>query len=293
MTEISIYKGKDFVSIKKKQSLSVHIKRKHSQKVIAFDLDETLGSFGELYILWQGITEYYKLKGQIQDMDVIFREVLDLYPEFLRHGILNILGYLYSKKKSGQCSKVFLYTNNQCYGTENSKWLSYIIGYIHQKLCSPSMVLFDKIICAFKINNQIIEPLRTSHNKTYSDFIRCSLLPKSAEICFIDNSYYDKMVNNRVYYIQPRYYYHMLSKSEILNRLPKLSFAFDVDVDFVREWFSKYYIGSQKRNLLSVDIRVSQKIMYHVKEFFLLSTKGKQTKKLTVRLGKFTRKSRT
>ena len=286
MSDIQVYKGKAFVIPYKKIKIQ-------SKKVITFDLDETLGSFGELYILWEAITDYYKKIEQLHDMDIMFHNLLDLYPEFLRHGILNILRYLYNKKLSGECSKVFLYTNNQCYGLENSKWLSFLIGYIHSKICSQNTVLFDKIICAFKINNQVMEPMRTTHNKTYSDFIRCSLLPKSAEVCFIDNTYYQKMLNDRVYYIQPRSYHHPLSKEVILDRLVKLWVGPSLDYSFIRDRFSKYSIGSQKSSKLSVDIMVSQKIMYHLKEFFLLSTKGKKTKKILVRLGRFTRKSRT
>lgn len=290
MSGINIYKGKSFLSYKHSYAEK---KIKKNQKVITFDLDETLGSFGELYILWQSITIYLQNSKIIMDMDVLFRKIIELYPEFLRHGILNILGYLYNKKISGECSKVFLYTNNQCYGEDNSKWLSFIIGYIHNKICSQEMILFDKIICAFKINNQVVEPLRTTHNKTYSDFIRCSLLPKSAEICFIDNTYYNKMLNDRVYYIQPRSYYHNLSKNEILGRLHKCLDLQHLDFKFIDDLFSKKYIGSQKMINLSLDIMVSQKIMYHLKEFFLLSSKGKKTKKIVIRIGRFTRKLRT
>jgi hypothetical protein len=275
MSNIQIYKGKDFVMSYKK------IKAQY-KKIVTFDLDETLGSFGELYILWKAITDYYKELEQIHDMDTMFYKLSDLYPEFLRHGILNILGYLYNKKISGQCSKVFLYTNNNCYGSENSKWLSFLIGYIHSKICSQNTVLFDKIICAFKINNQVMEPMRTTHNKTYSDFIRCSLLPKSAEVCFIDNTYYQKMLNDRVYYIQPRSYHHALSKEVILDRLVRFWTGPVLDYSFIRDRFSKYLLGSRKSSQISSDIMVSQKIMYHLKEFFLLSTKGKKTKKMLV-----------
>jgi hypothetical protein len=138
-----------------------------------------------------------------------------------------------------------------------------------------------------------MEPMRTTHNKTYSDFIRCSLLPKSAEICFIDNTYYQKMLNDRVYYIQPRSYYHMLSKEVILDRLVKKWKTPELDFSFIRDRLSKYSISSRIYSKQSVDIMVSQKIMYHLKEFFLLSTKGKKTKKMLIRLGRFTRKSRT
>jgi hypothetical protein len=289
MSDIHIYKGKAFI-------MSYNNKKKYiesSKKVITFDLDETLGSFGELYILLQAMTDYYKMIEQIHDMNSIFHKLLDMYPEFLRHGILNILRYLYNKKLSGECSKVFLYTNNQCYGTENSKWLSFLIRYIHSKICSQNIVLFDKIICAFKINNQVMEPMRTTHNKTYSDFIRCSLLPRSAEVCFIDNTYYQKMLNDRVYYIQPRSYYHALSKEVIMDRVERLWTGPSLDYSFIKDRFSKYSVGSRNSYIFSSDIVVSKKIMYHLKEFFLLSTKGKKTKKILVRLGRFTRKSRT
>lgn len=289
MSDIHIYKGKAFIMPYNKKKKY----KESSKKVITFDLDETLGSFGELYILLQAMTDYYKMIEQIHDMNSIFHKLLDMYPEFLRHGILNILRYLYNKKISGECSKVFLYTNNQCYGTENSKWLSFLIGYIHSKICSQNIVLFDKIICAFKINNQVMEPMRTTHNKTYSDFIRCSLLPKSSEVCFIDNTYYQKMLNDRVYYIQPRSYYHALSKEVIMDRLERLWTGPSLDYSFIKDRFSKYSEGSRNSHIFSSDIVVSKKIMYHLKEFFLLSTKGKKTKKILIRLGRFTRKSRT
>jgi hypothetical protein len=289
MTIVKIYKGKDFIMNNYKKSRE----KKRVEKVITFDLDETLGSFGELYILWESMVMFFKVNNKIYDTTTIFNKLLDLYPEFLRHGILNILTYLYKKKLSGECSKVFLYTNNQCYGSENSKWLSLIIGYIHTKICSPEMVLFDKIICAFKINNQIIEPSRTTHNKTYSDFIRCSLLPKTAQICFIDNTYYNKMLHDRVFYIQPRSYYHMLSKDEIIDRLKKNWTVPSLEYSFINNWFSEYYIGSPITTTNMSNILVSQKIMYHLKEFFLYSTRGKKTKKIVIRLGRFTRKLRT
>jgi hypothetical protein len=287
MHEITIYKGSSY--IKKKSHIN--------PKVITFDLDETLGSFGELYILWTGIR---KISSLHNSGDILFEKILDIYPEFLRTGILNILKYLYNKKISGECSKVFLYTNNQCYGSYNSKWISFIIGYIHNKICSQKPLLFDKIICAFKINNQIIEPLRTTNNKTYNDLIRCTILPRSAEICFIDNTFFSKMINNRVYYIQPRAYHHMLSQNEIIRRfmanydvlnIPRIDYA------IIQQWFSNnneqpFYNDYSSEKQIS-DMIVSQKIMYHLKEFFLLSTKGKKTKKILLRLGKFTRKLRT
>ena len=78
--------------------------------------------------------------------------------------------------------------------------------------------LFNHTIGAFKIKNTIVEPKRTSNKKLYDDFIKCTLLPKSTEICFIDNSYHQDMVQDKIYYIQPRSYYHNLCLTEVINR---------------------------------------------------------------------------
>ena len=64
-----------------------------------------------------------------------------------------------------------------------------IINYFNHKI-SRSIPLFDQIIHAFKINNVHTELNRTTHKKTYDDFIRCTLLPQSTAICFIDDVLY-------------------------------------------------------------------------------------------------------
>jgi len=62
-------------------------------KVVVFDLDETLGSFGDLFLLWTGIKHIHP------EFDS-FSELLDIYPEFLRTGIFAILQFLSKKKKN-------------------------------------------------------------------------------------------------------------------------------------------------------------------------------------------------
>ena len=42
-----------------------------------------------------------------------FNKLLDLYPEFLRPNIINILRYLKNKKKTNCCQKMMIYTNLQ------------------------------------------------------------------------------------------------------------------------------------------------------------------------------------
>jgi len=89
---LQIYKGNCF----NKQYI-----RKYT-RVLVFDFDETLGSFSDLYILWVGINTFriHRHNTEANQQDE-FNQILDLYPEFLRYGILNILEYLYLKKKTG------------------------------------------------------------------------------------------------------------------------------------------------------------------------------------------------
>ena len=82
-----IYKGKAF----SKPRINKY------KKVLVFDLDETLGSFIDLEILWRAI---HRCAPSIKNVPEFF-EVLELYPEFLRYGILPILEYLNQKKKNG------------------------------------------------------------------------------------------------------------------------------------------------------------------------------------------------
>ena len=274
---VTVFKGKLFTKPKNHDPI-------HFSKVIVLDLDETIGSFQDLFILWRFIDRQEREK----DIDtILFDELLDIYPEFLRHGILSILEYLAYKKSIGECSKIFLYTNNQC--SLDSEWIYLITRYLDKKL-NLNQPLFDQLICSFKIENKRVEVKRTSQEKTYTDIIRCTLLPKSTEICFVDNSYYPKMKNDRVYYIQPKSYHHSLTQKEIINRFlhsPLFTQGSAMELDAL---FSKYHSRNRSTSVDSDDFIVSQKIMYHLKEFFLLTTKKQKTRKVGVKIGRFTRK---
>lgn len=262
---------------------------KKYQKVITFDLDETLGSFFHLSILWYGLK---KIRQEPSfDTQLEFNNILDLYPEFLRYGILNILDYLILKKKNGDCDKIYIYTNNNC----NPPWVSLITEYFKYKL-SVKDDIFDHVICAFKINNKIVELSRTTYDKTYADFIKCTLLPKTTEICFIDNAYFSNMVNEKVYYIKPRSYYHSLSIKTIIDRFLQSPVSNEyknntknkVEI-FLYDWFAMNGNEYQPHNI-EYDIVVAQKMMYHIKEFFYLTTRKNKTKKNRARLTRATRK---
>jgi hypothetical protein len=241
-------------------------------KAVVFDLDETLGSFSDLYLLWSGIKHIY---ADFND----FSALLDLYPEFLRCNILSILQYLYQKKIDQKCDKIYIYTNNQC---KSHEWVYLIMNYFNDKVSSSKskeIVLFDKVISTFKIGNKRIELSRTTHEKTHSDLINSTMLPKNTEICFIDDKEYIQMKQDKVYYICPKAYSHSLSVSEMIERLIhsnilhpdyKLLNSFD----YWLNWFSlnnrssNYKIDSST-NDNEINKIVSKKIMYYIREFFV------------------------
>ena len=281
-TPIHLYKGEWFSKH--------HTKRKPSLNVVTIDFDETIGSFVDLERLWLWLQCYQHTS---LSTDAFFNQLIALYPEFLRYGILHILYYLYKKKCSGECHKLYIYTNNQ----SSSEWISRILRYIDHKLhiCPP---LFDQIIRAFKINNKPVELGRTTHQKTRHDFIRCTLLPEETEICFIDDTYYPGMQNERVYYIHPRGYVHNLSLPEMIDRfwssdigkqqIELFQLNYEECFQFMCEPMMKDqdpakcadYQIVMALNKLEMDIRVSQKIMYHLREFFYLTRSRMKTEKI-------------
>jgi len=296
---IKLYPGK-YIHIDSEEPEEIYVSSK-PKKVIVLDLDETIGSFSDLYILWSTIyeyidfmnkyifTEYDSVESSQQQSNMIeFNILLDLYPEFFRHGIIHILEFIYNKKKNGLC-KVYLYTNNQiAYDSDCSptKWVSKIVDYLSNKICD-SIPLFDQLICAFKINRKIIEIKRTTKTKTYSDFIKCTVLPKTTEICFIDDSFFPGMACEKVYYIQPKAYTHYLNKDIIISRLFMSNIVEQIPSEYRRglEIALHDSFGNPDKPIITkskieIDIAVSHKLMYYINEFFYLRTKKSKTRRL-------------
>jgi len=265
---------------------------KNKNKVVIFDMDETLGCFTDLEALWNVIeSEHIIFTRPHMNKQESFNALLDLYPEFLRYGIMNILEYLYYKKTRGEFIGVYIYTNNQV----GKRWSKMIISYLETK--NTSNGLFNQIIHAFKINNQIIEPLRKGNAKTRGDFIRCSILPHNTEMCFIDDTYYTKMNHDKIYFIQPKPFFHGLKTGDIIQRLIDSSILKTNNYKlFMSHFLENNLITSIDKTQQNVDedIFVSRKILYHIQNFFLMTTSNKNTRKIkNLNIGNFTRKRRS
>lgn len=178
------------------------------QIVVVFDLDETLGSFTQLGVL-KDVIENYEKRNLSQEE---FNELVDKHQEFIRPGILEILSYVVKQRTKGYCDAIMIYTNNQgpkVWCETISKYFSYKIG----------TKVFDQIIAAFMIDGHRVEPGRTSHEKAYNDFIRCTRLPKTTEVCFIDDIEHSHMRHENVYYVNVKPYQFKMPISECLGRI--------------------------------------------------------------------------
>jgi hypothetical protein len=235
--------------------------------VVVFDLDETLGFFSSLGVFCSCLNNVLDDKQFYQNN---FDEIIDLYPEFLRPGILNILKYLKTKKRIKNCAKVIIYTNNQ--GPKS--WTVQIKDYLDKKI---NHKLFDQIIAAFKVNGRHVEIGRTSHEKNMGDFINITNLPSNTQVFFLDDQYHMGMEDKNVYYINLFPYVHYLEWTVMLDRFWD-AFHDKLDPSFTKEFFNSqmlscinyYNVSVIRKNQDEYEAEkvVSMKIIKHLKEFF-------------------------
>lgn len=187
-------------------------------KIVVFDLDETLGTFYEFSLLWDFYNEYYKQQNRQQFLSgyslgqTDFNALLDLYTtECIRPMMFHILEYLKLQKINGICDKVIIFTNNQ--GPRS--WAHMIQTYFETKLQYP---LFDQIVGAYKVNDTLNEPCRTSHDKKYTDFLQCTELSEPIDICFVDDLLHKEMLHPNVFYIKVNPFECHMSKTGWVDR---------------------------------------------------------------------------
>jgi len=235
-------------------------------KVVVFDLDETLGYFTEFYVLYSIISSYINVPSSHKF--VLFTTLFELYPEYLRPDIINILKYLKHKKITGECKGIYIYTNNQ----GPVEWCEMIKLYLQNKIKYP---LFNHVVGAFRVNGKVREVGRTSDNKITSDFIRCAKLPDNSDICFIDNEEYETMTN--VYYLKIDPYVYNLSINVSTNRFlrsslgNKLIFNKHHFVKYVNQEipkFKKYVYKYKPDGEYDMDIIATKQLTEFLESFF-------------------------
>ena len=256
-------------------------------KIVVFDLDETLGYFTEFGIFWDSLIQYLKNNNKTLLTQNDFDDILDLFPEFLRPNIINVLNYLKGKKHSKCCHKMMIYTNN----TGPREWAQRIIKYFEKKI---NYKLFDQLIAAFKVNGKTVEICRTTHSKTHNDFIKCTKIPATAEICFLDDTFYPEMAADNIYYINVKPYYYDLTFDYMIEKFRESEIGkkiIDNDENFEEKLLQqmklyKYECIDKDPNEYEIDIILGKHIISHLQHFFNKSKRSKTQKNRTKRSNK-------
>jgi hypothetical protein len=252
-------------------------------KIVVFDLDETLGYFTQFGIFIDTI-KFFIRKNNLEELtQKDFNNILNLYPEYIRPNIINILNYLKQQKIKNCCHKIMIYTNNN----GPREWCRSIIEFFDEKI---NYKLIDQVIAAFKIHGKHIELCRTTHDKTHNDLIRCTKIPANSEICFIDDSYHPDMANDNIYYINLKPYYYDLPFEELIHRFTNNNIydkiLKDVPIEVFEDFMNKrirvynYDYVEKDDDEYEVDKILGKKILVHLQDFFN-KTKNNTTRKYT------------
>ena len=248
-------------------------------KAVVFDLDDTIGHFEQLGMfisaLEQGITGFKVNKK-------IFNKILDLFPHFIRPGIIDSLKLLKKRKKRDKCLKVIIYTNNN--GPRS--WTLNIKNYLEQKINSK---IFDRIIT--KYDHRSIINCRTTHNKTRSDLLGCSNLPKQTKILFFDDQYHTLMNHENIDYVKlapynfrvpPEVMIRKFLHSEIGKRVPTLEHQ-RFEHYILTFLLSKKDYRIRKKTISPQDRREKKKMLQIIRKF---TTLHKRTRKVHNKKGR-------
>ncbi len=251
------------------QTLEQSSNNNKEQKVVVFDLDETLGFFSQFSVIWRCIVYVFPPERGFIWNQQQFNRVMDLFPEYVRPYIFDILLYLEDKRTSGQLDKVMIYTNNNA----PKKWAIWLSNYLSQK---TNTTKFDQVIGAFMVDGIIIEPNRTTHDKTHRDFIRCTSMPVGTQLFFIDDNEHPHMIHSDIYYIQMKPYIHYLSFATIFDRFraefteyEELMHHFSF---YLEQYFraANYLLSPPPKDILEtkIDRIVTRGLMKHLRLFF-------------------------
>lgn len=231
--------------------------------VLVFDLDETLGSFGQLYYFWNRTKEFLK-NNELSKKK--FFNIIDNFPLFFRPNLLKLLNVIKNKKIEKKCNFVMIYTNNN----GPNEWVNLLKDYLHYKV---QYNLFDKIIRAFEARGSRVEMCRTTNSKSYNDFIKCTKLPENTQVCFLDDIYHEPMENKNVYYIKLKPYQYSISfniLTKIFYNKNKHLFKHNYNsyLNFINKYANNYNIINKSKLEESNDKEYTEDLIKKIDKFF-------------------------
>jgi len=212
--------------------------------------------------------------------------LLDLWPKFLRYGIIDILKTIKRIKRKNKCIKVVIYTNNM--GPRS--WTLLIKQYLEMKIKSP---IFDKVITAYRPHNK--RNCRTTHNKTFNDLIKCTGYSRDTQFLFLDDQYHPFMRHKNVKYIHLHPYNYSIPFKSMIKSYLRSKYGRLVnksDMPQFRDYMYQYltagkthdaYVAKRSR-IDRLDVRQLRVIQKELKLFLnIRTTRKKRRKKRTTK----------
>ena len=110
--------------------------------------------------------------------------------------------------------------------------------------------------------------------KTHEDFISCTKIPETTQICFIDDVFHPGMSNDNIYYIHIKPYTYDLPFDAIFDRFAtseRLHISDPTSMkDNILTFMKRYnytYVEKPKMEH-EIDVMLSKKILHHLHVFF-------------------------
>ncbi len=238
-------------------------------KVIVFDLDETLGHFSQLSGFDIMLTNLNNKVMKKSD----FYKMMDLFPNLLRPGILDIMKMLKKKKKNNLSKiKVMIYTNNNgC-----KMWVHRLKGYIEKKI---NYKIFDRVICGWKYDGKIIEPNRSGYFKSYGDLLKCGHLSRKDEILFLDDRLHEDMLHKNVSYILLTPYRYDITNEHFLKKYLSIASLTKHQKFNIKNELYRTNNGQHKSTNFKLFHNHGKKIKREIEHFLNKNTKTRKNKK--------------
>ena len=182
--------------------------------------------------------------------------------------------------------KIMIYTNN----TGCKMWVHRIKSYVEKKI---NYKLFDRVICAWKHDGKILEKNRTSYDKKYTDLLNCGQLKNTDKILFLDDCFYEKMMNPNLTYLHVTPYIYRYSEKDMVNTYIKNS-KMELDNALKLTELSKYKKTNCKTNNNELLFKLKgKKIERHIKRFMDMASKQTTTKNIKNKKKIKTKKNKT
>jgi hypothetical protein len=181
------------------------------QKHVVFDFDETIGYFDQFLQVVNALQPQF---GTQLDAYIF---LLDLFPEWFRPNIFNIIKLILEKKRAGVVNHIVLYSNNT-----NIAVVEFILSFMAKRLGVDQ--IFDSVVTSSHPGR--LHPTR----KCLEDLVHCCDVPAfEPAVCFIDDRQHPSICKQpTVYYIYCKCFKYYVSRRDLVKRLRKHGVELDV-----------------------------------------------------------------